>query len=125
MRLWISFPSTLFILKKGYQLRERTSKKLILKQSIRCWYDFISNRVNTLTYQKMDIIIFFKAIGNLLFTAILFFAILVTSAFSVLTYLLKGMVPAMTNFKTLLLPRSEDRPRLLRLGKKILSQKKF
>ncbi|MCE7059326.1 hypothetical protein [Dyadobacter sp. CY343] len=73
----------------------------------------------------MDIIIFFKAIGNLLFTAILFFAILVTSAFSVLTYLLKGMVPAVTNFKTLLLPRSEDRPRLLRLGKKILSQKKF
>lgn len=74
---------------------------------------------------EMDIVIFLKAIGNLLFTAILFFAVLVTSAFSILTYLLKGMAPAVNNFRTLLLNRSEDSPRFLRLGKKILSQKKF
>jgi hypothetical protein len=73
----------------------------------------------------MDIIIFFKAIGNLLFTAILFFAILVTSAFSVLTYLLKGMAPAVVNFKTLLQTRGAHRNGFLQLGKKILPQKKF
>lgn len=53
----------------------------------------------------MDIIIFFKAIGNLLFAAILFLAVLITSAFSVLMYLFKGLGPALHYRKGLLFRR--------------------
>ncbi|MEO6284213.1 MAG: hypothetical protein ABIN80_01840 [Dyadobacter sp.] len=53
----------------------------------------------------MDIIIFFKAIGNLLFAAILFLAVLITSAFSALVYLLKGIRPALHYRKALLFRR--------------------
>ncbi|WAC09286.1 hypothetical protein [Dyadobacter pollutisoli] len=53
----------------------------------------------------MDIIIFFKAIGNLLFAAILFLAVLITSAFSVLIYLFKGLGPALHYRKGLLFRR--------------------
>lgn len=73
----------------------------------------------------MDAIIFLKAIGNLLFTAILFLAVLVTFAFSMLSYLLRGFVPALSNLRSLMLTRADNRSGFLQLGKKILSQKKF
>ena len=73
----------------------------------------------------MDAIIFLKAIGNLLFTAILFLAVLVTFAFSMLSYILRGFVPALSNLRTLMLTRTDNRSGFLQLRKKILSQKKF
>jgi hypothetical protein len=54
---------------------------------------------------QMDLIIFFKAIGNLLFAAILFLAVLITSAFSMLVYLFKGLTPAIQFRKGLLFRR--------------------
>jgi hypothetical protein len=53
----------------------------------------------------MDLIIFFKAIGNLLFAAILFLAVLITSAFSMLVYLFKGLTPTIQFRKGLLFRR--------------------
>ncbi|WP_171036437.1 hypothetical protein [Dyadobacter sediminis] len=43
----------------------------------------------------MDVIIFLKAVGNLLFAAILLMAVLITSTFSILVYLVKGFKPAL------------------------------
>jgi len=50
----------------------------------------------------MDLIIFFKAVGNLLFAAILFMAIAISSLLSVLLYLMKGFTPILFNKKELL-----------------------
>ena len=53
----------------------------------------------------MDLIIFFKAVGNLLFAAILFFAIAITSVLSVLLYIMKGFTPSLINKKDLFLSK--------------------
>lgn len=53
----------------------------------------------------MDLIIFFKAVGNLLFAAILFLAIAITSVLSVLLYIMKGFTPSLINKKDLLLSK--------------------
>jgi hypothetical protein len=76
-------------------------------------------------FELMDAIIFLKAIGNLLFTAILFLAVMVTFAFSTLSYLLRGFVPAISNVRSMMLNRGESRWSIVQLGKKILPQKKF
>jgi galactitol-specific phosphotransferase system IIC component len=73
----------------------------------------------------MEMIIFLKAIGNLLFTAILFIAVIVTSAFSVLKYMLQGCKPAADNLMSALQARLANRELYLPLGKKVLSQKKL
>ena len=73
----------------------------------------------------MDMIIFLKAIGNLLFTAILLLAVVITSAFSVLTYILKGCKPAADNLISAVQSKLASRDYYFPLGKKILSQKKF
>jgi hypothetical protein len=49
----------------------------------------------------MDIIIFLKAIGNLLFAAILLLAVAFTCAFSLLTYMFRGYKPSLDGFKGL------------------------
>jgi hypothetical protein len=55
----------------------------------------------------MDVIIFLKAVGNLLFAVILFMAVLITSTFSVLVYILKGFKPAFTGRKQLFFSRNK------------------
>ncbi|WP_171037982.1 hypothetical protein [Dyadobacter luticola] len=52
----------------------------------------------------MDVIIFLKAISNLLFAAILFLAVAITSAFSIVLYLVKGVAPTIGQ-RTLMLFR--------------------
>ncbi|WP_084165783.1 hypothetical protein [Dyadobacter crusticola] len=73
----------------------------------------------------MDAIIFLKAIGNLLFTAILFLAVMVTFAFSMLSYILRGFGPALSSLRSMMLTRVDNRSGFFQLGKKILPQKKF
>jgi hypothetical protein len=51
-------------------------------------------------YEIMDIIIFLKAIGNLLFAAILLLAVAFSSAFSVLTYMFRGTRPSVAGIKS-------------------------
>ena len=41
----------------------------------------------------MDVIIFMKAIGNLLFAAILFLAIIITAGFSAVLHIVKDIIP--------------------------------
>ena len=50
----------------------------------------------------MDLIIFFEAIGNLLFAGILMVAIIITSLLSVFFYMMKGLTPAIINKKEIL-----------------------
>jgi len=50
----------------------------------------------------MDLIIFFKAIGNLLFAAILMLAIVITSLFSIFYYMMKELTPAIMHKKEIL-----------------------
>ncbi len=47
----------------------------------------------------MDLIIFFKAIGNLLFAAILMLAIVITSTFTLFFYVMKGLTPVLLHKK--------------------------
>jgi len=49
----------------------------------------------------MDIIIFLKAIGNLLFAAILLLAVAFSSAFSILTCMFRRSRPSLAGFKDL------------------------
>jgi hypothetical protein len=57
----------------------------------------------------MDVIIFLKAISNLLFAAILILAVVITSAFSIVFYILKGFAPTLDNLKIpVLLRRSRN-----------------
>ncbi|OJV19958.1 MAG: hypothetical protein BGO21_11220 [Dyadobacter sp. 50-39] len=49
----------------------------------------------------MDIIIFLKAIGNLLFAAILLLAVAFSSAFSILTYMFRGSRLSVAGIKNL------------------------
>jgi hypothetical protein len=47
----------------------------------------------------MDIIIFLKAIGNLLFAAVLLLAVAFSSAFSVLTYMFRNARPSVAGIR--------------------------
>ena len=60
-------------------------------------------------YEAMDIIIFLKAIGNLLFAAILLLAVAFSSAFSVLTYMFRGSRLSVAGIKSLV--RKKHNPR--------------
>ncbi|WP_019940884.1 hypothetical protein [Dyadobacter beijingensis] len=53
----------------------------------------------------MDIIIFLKAIGNLLFAAILLLAVAFTTAFSLLTYMFRGSRLSVAGLKGLIRKR--------------------
>ncbi|MGG7661724.1 hypothetical protein [Dyadobacter sp. BHUBP1] len=49
----------------------------------------------------MDIIIFLKVIGNLLFAVILLLAVAFSSAFSILTYMFRSSRPSAAGIKSL------------------------
>lgn len=55
----------------------------------------------------MDVIIFLKAVGNLLFACILLMAVLITSTFSILVYILRGFKPALIGKKQLFFGRNK------------------
>jgi hypothetical protein len=65
------------------------------------WYGFYNIAPITHYFKVMDIIIFLKAIGNLLFAAILLLAVAFSSAFSVLTYMFRGSRPSVSGIKSL------------------------
>ncbi|MCE6989504.1 hypothetical protein [Dyadobacter sp. CY323] len=53
----------------------------------------------------MDVIIFLKAVSNLLFAAILLLAVVVSSTFSIVFYAFKGIKPNLGNLRTPLFKR--------------------
>ncbi|ACT93605.1 hypothetical protein [Dyadobacter fermentans] len=54
----------------------------------------------------MDIIIFLKAIGNLLFAAILLMAVAFSTAFSMLTYMFRGSRPSLAGIRNIVRRKS-------------------
>jgi hypothetical protein len=81
--------------------QKRYQPKLPLTGPLRFWYDFYKCVRSHPLYKVMDIIIFLKAIGNLLFAAILLLAVAFSSAFSVLTYMFRGSRPSVAGIKGL------------------------
>jgi len=73
------------------------------------WYDFYKGTDSHPLYEVMDIIIFLKAIGNLLFAAILLLAVACSSAFSILTYMFRGSRLSLAGFKSLVRKKYSSR----------------
>nr|WP_295921589.1 hypothetical protein [uncultured Dyadobacter sp.] len=71
---------------------------------------FTKHRSVTRYIKDMDIIIFLKAIGNLIFAAILLLAVAFSSAFSILTYMFRNTRPSLPGIKGLVRKYYPSRP---------------
>lgn len=64
----------------------------------------------------MDVVIFFKAVGNLLFAAILFLAVVMTTLLSLVSYIFRELKPLLLQKRTAFLRKIKLTRSLQHLG---------